>query len=70
MEITDLTKDVRRLLLEHWSQTEIEDRLKDPEYFFEQLVIPRLNYLRQSDKDTPQLRLQRRPTGGLRIILR
>jgi hypothetical protein len=69
MELADLSKDVRRFLLQHWTKVEIESRLSDPEYFFEQVVLPRLDYLRRQNEDTPRLRLQRTPQGELRVLL-
>ena len=69
MQLTDLSKDVRRLLLQHWTESEIESRLKDPDYFFEQVVMPRLDYLRRSGEDAPHIRFQRTPTGPPRILL-
>jgi hypothetical protein len=55
--------------LQHWTKVEIESRLSDPEYFFEQVVLPRLDYLRRQNEDTPRLRLQRTPQGELRVLL-
>ncbi len=69
MQLTDLGKDIRRILLEHWTLAEIEDRLSDPEYFFEQVVIPRLAYLRRSGEDIPMLRMGRMQDGSFRIFL-
>ncbi len=69
MHITDLTKDLRRLLLDHWTEDEINSRLLDPEYFFDQVVNPRLDYLRRSGADVPRVRLQRSATGELRALL-
>jgi len=69
MRINDLSKDVKRLLLEHWSTAEIEDRLSDPEYFFEHVVIPRLAYLKRSGHSAPVLRVHRTPAGELRVFL-
>ena len=69
MELSDLSKDLRRLLLAHWKEAEINDRLKDPDYFFDQIVIPRLDYLRRQGDDLPRLRKQRLATGELRVWL-
>lgn len=69
MQLSDLSKDVRRLLLAHWSEPEINARLSDPEYFFDQLVNPRLDYLRRQGEDLPRLRLQKTPLGEFRVVL-
>ena len=69
MQFSDLGKDIRRILLEHWTLTEIEDRLSDPEYFFDQVVIPRLAYLRRSGEEIPTLRLGRMQDGTFRVFL-
>lgn len=69
MKLDDLNKDVRRLLLAHWTQTEIEDRLDDPIYFFEHVVQPRLRYLRDQGEEIPSLRLHHTPAGDLRVYL-
>ncbi len=69
MDLKDLSKDVQRLLLEHWTMDEINARLEDPEYFFDQVVAPRLDYLRRSGEYQPRLRFQRTPTGEPRILL-
>lgn len=69
MRLDDLAKDVRRLLLEHWTRQEIEDRLTDPDYFFEQVVQPRLDYLRGQGEEIPDLRLHRTPDGFLKVFL-
>lgn len=69
MELTDLSKDVRRFLLTHWTKPEIDHHLKTPEYFFEHLVAPRLEYLRRQGEETPRLRLQKLPSGELRVLL-
>ncbi len=69
MQLSDFSKDVRKLLLEHWTFGEIESRLSDPAYFFEQVVLPRLAYLRRNGKDVPTLRLQQSPNNPLRVIL-
>ena len=69
MKIEDLNKDVRRLLLDHWTKAEIEDRLDNPEYFFDHVVSPRLDYLRKQGEEIPQLRSHRLPDGGFRVYL-
>ena len=69
MELADLTKDVQRVLLTHWTADEINQRLEDPEYFFHQVVTPRLDYLRRSGEDAPRLRFQRTPAGEPRVLL-
>lgn len=69
MQLTDFTKDIRQILLEHWSPMEIESRLEDPFYFFEHVVIPRLDYLRRHNASVPKLRLSETPKGELRVIL-
>lgn len=69
MELSDLSKDVQRLLLEHWTRKELDDRLKEPEYFFDQVVNPRLDYLRRTGEAAPKVRLVRTPTGELRALL-
>lgn len=69
MELADLTKDVQRLLLTHWNEGELSERLQDPDYFFEQVVIPRLDYLRRQGDDAPRLRFSRSPAGEPRIVL-
>ncbi len=69
MDLSDLSKDVRRLLLDHWTKEEINARLEDPEYFFYQVVSPRLDYLRRNGEAVPRLRLQRTPAGELRVLL-
>jgi hypothetical protein len=69
MKVEDLSKDVRRLLMAHWTKAEIESGLPDPDYFFDQVVQPRLNYLRRQGEDIPPLRLYRTANGDLRIFL-
>ncbi len=70
MHITDLSKDLRRLLLSHWSEQEINTLMfDDAEYFFDQVVNPRLDYLRRSGQDAPRVRLQKTPTGEFKAIL-
>lgn len=69
MHITDLPKDLRRLLLTHWVENEINSLLQDPEYFFDQVVNPRLDYMRRTGAEVPRVRLQRSPTGEFRAIL-
>jgi hypothetical protein len=69
MQLSDLGKDIRRLLLEHWTKQEIEDRLSDPDYFFEQVVIPRLDFLRRSGADVPILRVGKTANGEMRVFL-
>ncbi len=69
MEISDLSKDVRRLLLENWTEREIRENLQDPEYFFDQVVTPRLDYLRRQGEPAPRIRLQRTPAGEPRVLL-
>ena len=69
MQLTDLNKDLRRLLLAHWSESEIQERLSDPEYFFEQVVAPRLEYLRRRGEETPRIRFQRVADGEPRVFL-
>ena len=69
MELADLSKDIRRLLLAHWTKTEIEANLANPEYFFDQVVTPRLEYLRRQGEEVPRIRLSRSPAGEPRILL-
>ena len=69
MELADFTKDVRTLLLQHWTRNELKSRLMDPSYFFEQVVVPHLDFLRRSGQEVPRLRIKSTPTGDLRIIL-
>lgn len=70
MQLNDLTKDIQRVLLAHWTVEEINDRLGNPEYFFEHVVNPRLKYLREQGQETPSLRLGRTPEGELLVLLR
>jgi hypothetical protein len=69
MELTDLTKDVRYFLLKYWTKPELDSRLENPVYFFEQVVSPHIDFLRRSGESAPRLRLKRTPTGQLRVIL-
>ena len=69
MDLTDLSKDIRRLLLAHWTERELKESLSDPEYFFDQVVSPRLDYLRRQGEDTPRVRFTRTPTGEPRVLL-
>lgn len=69
MKLHDLSKDVRRMLLEHWSAQEIDERLVDPEYFFDQVVNPHMNFLRRGGESAPRFRLQKTPTGEIRVLL-
>ncbi len=69
MELTDLSKDAQRFLLEHWTLKEINDSLFDPEYFFEQVVIPRTAYLRRLGQDVPVVRIKKTPMGELRLLI-
>jgi hypothetical protein len=69
MEITDLSKDIRRLLLAHWTERELREGLVEPEYFFDQVVSPRLEYLRRQGEETPRIRLSRTPAGEPRVLL-
>ena len=69
MEITDLNKDLRRLLLRHWTERELSSSLQDPAYFFEQVVVPRLEYLRRQGEDSPRIRFALSPAGEPRITL-
>ncbi len=69
MKLNDLNKDIRRLLLAHWTAAEIDDRLSDPEYFFAQVVIPRLEYLKRSGEETPVLRMAKTRDGDVRVFL-
>jgi hypothetical protein len=69
MKLEEFSKDVRRLLLEHWTKQEIEDRLQDPDYFIDHVVQPRLTYLRKQGEDIPTLRMDRSPDGRLRVYL-
>lgn len=69
MDLTDLSKDLQRLLLNHWTASEINERLKDPEYFFDQVVTPYLDYLRRLGEEAPRVRLQKTPTGEFRVLM-
>ena len=51
MELADLNKDLRRLLLSHWTERELRESLVEPEYFFDQVVSPRMDYLRRQGHD-------------------
>ena len=69
MEITDLTKDLQRLLLSHWTPEELRYQLQEPEYFFDQVVTPRLDYLRRNGQDAPRVRFSRTTSGEPRVLL-
>jgi hypothetical protein len=69
MELADLSKDIRRLLLAHWTEPELQSSLQDPDYFFDQVVNPRLDYLRRQGEYAPRLRVQRTPAGETRVLL-
>lgn len=69
MELNDCPKDVRRFLLEHWTREEIDTYLQTPEYFIEQLVMPRLDYLKRQGEPVPRIRLQKTPAGEFRLLL-
>ena len=69
MQLTDLSKDLQRLLLQHWTRQEVEFHLADPEYFFDQVVNPHLAYLRRNGEDAPRVRFQRTTTGEPRALL-
>lgn len=70
MHLTDLPKDLRRLLLSHWSEKEVNELLfQDAEYFFDQVVNPRLDYIRRSGQEAPRVRLQKTPTGEFKALL-
>ena len=69
MELSDFSKDVKRFLLEHWSKAELTERLKDAPYFFEHVVLPRMEYLKRQGEDVPKIRLKQTPTGQLNVIL-
>ena len=69
MDLTDLSKDLRRLLLAHWTERELKESLGDPEYFFEQVVVPRLDYLRRQGEEVPRVRFSRSPAGEPRVLL-
>ena len=70
MQLNDLTKDIRRILLEHWTENEINSRLEDPEYFFEQIVNPHLLFLRRSGERIPLMRLKKNPKGETIVLLK
>jgi hypothetical protein len=57
------------MLLQHWTEKEISSQLHDPEYFFDQVVNPRMAYLRRQGEDAPHFRTQRTPLGALRVLL-
>ncbi len=69
MQLNDLSKDLQRLLLEHWTENELNSRLLDPEYFFDQVVNPHLAYLRRNGQETPRIRFQRTVSGEPRALL-
>ena len=69
MELADLSKDIRRLLLSHWTERELSESLQDPEYFFDQVVNPRLDYLRRLGEEAPRIRFTRSPAGEPRVLL-
>ncbi|OVE77560.1 hypothetical protein BVX98_02430 [bacterium F11] len=69
MHLTDLPKEIQRVLLDHWTEKEINDRLGNPEYFFDQVVNPYFSSLRKRGKEAPKVRLQRTPDGEKRVIL-
>lgn len=69
MELNDCPKDIRRFLLEHWTKGEIEMHMQDPEYFIDQVVLPRLEYLKRQGEDVPRIRLQKTPAGEFRLLL-
>ena len=69
MQLTDLSKNVQRFLLEHWTRQELDDRLTDPDYFFNQVVGPHLEFLRRSGQEPPRLRIQRSPKGEMQVLL-
>ena len=69
MDLTDLNKELRRLLLAHWTERELKESLSDPEYFFEQVVVPRLDYLRRQGEEVPRIRFSRSPAGEPRVLL-
>jgi hypothetical protein len=70
MQLNDLPKDLRRLLLAHWTEIEVNDRLQDPDYFFDQIVNPHFDYLRRGGADAPHVRFTRTPTGRPQISLK
>lgn len=69
MELSDLSKDLQRLLMAYWSKEELNDRLRDPEYFFDQVVTPHFEYLKRNGQEMPRLRLQKTATGEQRVLL-
>ena len=69
MRITDLTKDVRRYLLQHWTEKEINERLEDPEYFFEHVVKTQMDHLRLMGEEVPRFRLKKSPTGEMIVLI-
>lgn len=69
MELADLPKDIRRLLLSHWTERELSSSLQEPEYFFDQVVNPRLEYLRRQGEEMPRIRFTRSPAGEPRVLL-
>ncbi len=69
MELADLSKDLRRLLLSHWTERELRESLREPQYFFDQVVTPRLDYLRRQGEETPRVRFNFSPAGEPRVLL-
>ena len=70
MDLTDLTKDIQRLLLDHWSKKEINERLGlDPVYFVDQVANPHFSSLRRQGQAVPRLRLKKNPEGEFIILL-
>ena len=69
MQLTDLSKDLQRFLLQYWTRQEVEFHLPDPEYFFEHVVNPHLAYLRRNGEETPRIRFQRTLAGEPRVLL-
>lgn len=69
MQVTDLPKEARRILLAHWTEVEVNDRLQDPEYFFDQIVNPRFEYLRRNGTEAPRMRFQRTPNGIPQVLI-
>jgi hypothetical protein len=68
MDLSDLHKDLQRFLLAHWKEEEINTLMADPDYFFDQVVLPHIEYLRrQGNDDVPRLRKQRTPAGEFRV---
>jgi hypothetical protein len=70
MQLNDLSKDLQRFLLRHWTEKEVNSHLTDPEYFFEQVVNPHLAYLRRNGEDAPTIRFQRTASGEPRALMR